>query len=311
MLDGALDQGPVPSPFGRVPRQVVLECGLELAGGERPARGDLREYGLDELGVLERDALHATPGVGQRALHPEAQQGPGLRRDQARLVGPVLDETARTDVTGPVEQGRVVGTEAGEEREVLAAGEDVDAVDLDDADAVDHPLDVTHGRLARRWPGVGEPLRNNGDAPGLGLGQPGDVAGHVSTLLPARSRGRRTRTAADSRTPVLVLAAVVARRWQVHNDKVPQGTLTWLYPEVPNDHQRSTDPNPAGRRPVPGNRFLPRPTRPDGPRRRGWQPPPADRGGREDRPDGSRARRAERSHRADLRGQDHTRCDQG
>ena len=183
VLDGGLDQGPVPSPFGLVPRQVVLERGLELAGGERPARGDLREYGLDELGVLERDALHAAPGVGQRALHPEVQQGPGLRWDQARLVRPVLDEAARTDVAGPVEQGRVVGTEAGEEREVLAAGEDVDAVDLDDADAVDHPLDVAHGRLARRRPGVGEPLRHDGDAPGLGLGQPGDVAGHVSTLL--------------------------------------------------------------------------------------------------------------------------------
>src|SRR5665647_1141350 len=29
MLDSGLDQGPVPSPFGLVPRQVVLECELE------------------------------------------------------------------------------------------------------------------------------------------------------------------------------------------------------------------------------------------------------------------------------------------
>ena len=96
---------------------------------------------------------------------------------------PVLDEAARAHITGTVQEGSVIGTEAGEDREVLAAGEDVDAVDLDDADAVDHPLDVAHGRLARRRPGVGEPLRHDGDAPGLGLGQPGDVAGHVSTLL--------------------------------------------------------------------------------------------------------------------------------
>jgi len=88
-------------------------------------------------------------------------------------VGPVLDQAARADVTGAVHQRGVVGAEAGEEREVVAAREDVDAVDLDDADAVDDPLDLAHGGLARRRPGIGKTLGNDGDSPGLDLSQGG------------------------------------------------------------------------------------------------------------------------------------------
>ena len=44
-----------------------------------------------EVRVEGGDALNATARVGQRAQHPEGEQGPGLRRDQGRLVGPVLD----------------------------------------------------------------------------------------------------------------------------------------------------------------------------------------------------------------------------
>ena len=128
--------------------------------------------------MLESDALHATPGVGQGPLHPKVEQGPRLRRDQARLVGPVLDEAAWADVPSTVHQRRVVRTQPGEEREVMATREDVDAVDLDDADAVDNPMDMAHGYLARRRPRIAKPLGNDGDPPGLGLRQPGDLEGH-------------------------------------------------------------------------------------------------------------------------------------
>src|SRR5450631_111609 len=168
----------------------MCQSRLELTRGEWPARGDLREYGLDELGVLSGDPLHATPRVGQRALHPEVEQGPRLRWDEARLVGPVLDQATRGDVPGPVDQRRVIGAETGEEREVLAPGHHVDTVDLDDADTVDDPLNLTHGGRSRRWPGVGKTLGGAGYAPGLGRSQPGGREGHHSTLRAGRDSRR-------------------------------------------------------------------------------------------------------------------------
>jgi len=93
-------------------------------------------------------------------------------RGEARLVGPVLDEAAGRPVAGAVEQGGVVGAEPGEEGEVLAAGDDVDAVDLDDADAVDDPLDVPHPGTPRSGHRVGETLCGERDSARLGLRQP-------------------------------------------------------------------------------------------------------------------------------------------
>jgi len=90
-------------------------------------------------------------------------------------------------VTGTVEQRRVIGAQAGEERQVLAARDDVDAVDLDDADPVDDPMDLPHGGLAGRWSWVGKPLGHDGDASGLGPSQPGGHKAHASSLWAAWS----------------------------------------------------------------------------------------------------------------------------
>ena len=98
---------------------------------------------------------------------------------------------------------------AGEEWDVLATGDDVDAVDLDDSHAVDDPLDVTHGGRARRWSGVVETLGGDGDAPCLGLGQPGSLEGHGSTLR-----------AGAGRLPILWLAAVVRRPLPMQNVEI-------------------------------------------------------------------------------------------
>ena len=60
-----------------------------------------------------------------------------------------------------------MGTESGEDRQLLRAHEHVDRVDLDQADAVEHAAQVPAVDAALR-PGIGQPLRGEADAPGLG-----------------------------------------------------------------------------------------------------------------------------------------------
>ena len=57
-----------------------------------------------------------------------------------------------------------VRPEAGEQRQLLAAHEHVDRVDLDQADPVEHPADVAAVDAARR-PRLGEALGGERDAP--------------------------------------------------------------------------------------------------------------------------------------------------
>ena len=85
-------------------------------------------------------------------------------------MGPVLDEPPRRPVASPVEDRAVVRTEAGEEREVVAARQHVDAVDLDDADPVDDALDVTHGGREGLRARVEEALGGDRDPAGLRAG---------------------------------------------------------------------------------------------------------------------------------------------
>lgn len=79
-------------------------------------------------------------------------------------MSPVLADVARGAIPQRIEQTGVVGTQSGEEGEVLTAGEHIDTVDLDDADGVDHPLEVpTVGALLGR--GRANPCAARGNPP--------------------------------------------------------------------------------------------------------------------------------------------------
>jgi len=166
VLERGLDQRPVPAPLLTVAGQVVGERLLDLAARQRASRADLREDGVDELGVLPLHSLHATPGVVGGAAHAEVEQRPRRRRDERGLVRPVLDQPAGRAITGSVDQRAVVGAEARVEGEVVAARDDVDAVDLHDAHGVDDPLHLAGGRAPRLWPRDAEALGGKRDPTG-------------------------------------------------------------------------------------------------------------------------------------------------
>jgi len=86
-------------------------------------------------------------------------------RQQRSLVTPVLEQLAVVE-GHPVDQPAVVRAEPGEGRQVVGAGEDVDAVDLQQAGVLEHPAQVPPVR-GRRRPWIGQPLGGDRDPPRL------------------------------------------------------------------------------------------------------------------------------------------------
>ena len=79
---------------------------------------------------------------------------------------PVLEQLAGT--CGVVDQRARVRPEPGEQRQLLAAHQHVDRVDLDQTDAVEHPTQMAPvDASGRAW--VGEALSGQGDPLRLGV----------------------------------------------------------------------------------------------------------------------------------------------
>jgi hypothetical protein len=100
-------------------------------------------------------------------------------REERGLVRPIFEQAALAFPApgGAVDEGAVVRAQAREGREVMGAGEDVDAVDLVEAEALDGAAEVGGGDLRR--PRRAEALGGEGDAAGLGEGE--GVAGDIRT----------------------------------------------------------------------------------------------------------------------------------
>jgi hypothetical protein len=145
----------------------VRERGLHLARGQRAAISHLPQHGLDEAWVFGVDLTHASPRLGLRSPHPTGEQRPGRGRDEGRLVRPVFDETTRRGVAHPIQRLAVIGAEAAEERQVMTARHDVDAVDLDDAEPVNDAAQVPGANRAGCGTRRGQPLSGQRDPPGL------------------------------------------------------------------------------------------------------------------------------------------------
>lgn len=196
VLQRALDVRPVPAPSVGRTRLVVLECHLHRSRGHVATTVHLVEHRLDELGLLIEDPAKRPPRLLRSGPHPVVVQRPQGRVHEAGLVHPVLDQPPRRTVTGLVEQPPVVGAQPGEERQVVAADEHVDAVDLHDGHPVDDPLQVARRHGAHGRPRLGENLCGQGDpaclakAEGAGGGPTGE-RGHARTdgaLTPGAAR---------------------------------------------------------------------------------------------------------------------------
>jgi hypothetical protein len=106
-----------------------------------------------------------------RAIHPPAHQRKERERKVRRGVSPVFEQLAAPAIGGAIEQPGVVRAEPREERQVVRADEDVDRIDLHDADAREDAAQVTHRDGARR-PRVRKALRRQRDAARLRVRQP-------------------------------------------------------------------------------------------------------------------------------------------
>ena len=97
--------------------------------------------------------------------HAVAQQGPDLDREDGRLVSPLLRELA-PPVDDVVEEGQRIRTEPREGDLVVGRHQDVDAIDLDQAELPDGAAEVIWPDGAA-GPGPVEALRRQGNPPGL------------------------------------------------------------------------------------------------------------------------------------------------
>ena len=89
-----------------------------------------------------------------RELAPaELEERPQLARDECGLMRPVLDRSPTAPAREAVEQAPVVLADAAERRKVVAALEDVDGVDLQQPEPVDHAVEGTGARGPGQWPG--------------------------------------------------------------------------------------------------------------------------------------------------------------
>ncbi len=140
------------------PRALLADPLLEVAGDDRAVLGHVLVDRLDVVGTLGHQLPERRPAV--RLTHPPPVEVVLVGRNQAGLVHPVLEQLAGG--TGVVDQRARVRAEPGEQRQLLAANQHVDRVDLDQSDPVEQASEVapidTPGR-----PPVGEALCSERD----------------------------------------------------------------------------------------------------------------------------------------------------
>jgi ferredoxin len=138
---------------------------VELPERDGTALVDCLEHALVEAGVRAQEAADARPRVALRLLHPPAQERVQLDREERCLVTPVLEHLPASPQ--PLRQGFArVRAEAGEEGQLVRAGEHVHRVDLHQADPLQDPTEVPPIDPTLRT-GVVEALRLQGDAAGF------------------------------------------------------------------------------------------------------------------------------------------------
>src|SRR5690606_4225727 len=98
-------------------------------------------------------------------VHAPAHERPTADWNDRGLVRPVLDVWTLLREGEPVEGSLVVGTQPGEGRQVVAALEDVDRIELQQPQPLDDTVQLPGAGLWRAWPP--EPLGRQGDPAGI------------------------------------------------------------------------------------------------------------------------------------------------
>ena len=122
----------------------------QVVDDRRTPQADLLQHPVVELGQSLQELLEA-PGLHPVVAAPVLEQRPDVHRHHGGLVGPLLGELA-PPVGELVQPRAVVGAEAGERHQMVGRDEDVDEVDLQQAEAVDQPAKVADVDAARRAP---------------------------------------------------------------------------------------------------------------------------------------------------------------
>ena len=172
------DQSRPEQPFQRLlggaPRPHALRgfAVRHIGSSQRPLRLDAGEQSVGLAPLLPRKRFEAPPHAiaAKRAGHTPAQQGLAVDRQQRRLVPPIFKEASGLGCDQRVEEGRFVGTQAGEERQILSAHENVHAVDLKDAELFDALAQLRRADSLRATHRV-ETLRGKRDATSFGSGE--------------------------------------------------------------------------------------------------------------------------------------------
>ena len=99
---------------------------------------------------------------GAERIHAPLEQGTVLAPEEGGLVRDVLHVRCTGPQRDGIQQCLVVRAEPGEHRQVVAALEHVHGVDLQQAEAVDQPVQLTGAHDRRAW--ATEALRRECDA---------------------------------------------------------------------------------------------------------------------------------------------------
>ena len=165
------------------PASVRCRPPLEVARHNRPALADAFEHVVEPLLEPRLAASCASALAASFGIAAEAQPPVGIERhgDDRSVVGPVLEQ-------GPppfqqvVELSRPVASAPGGENHVMGALYRGDAVDLDEAEALDQPGEV----LPRRRPAESVPVEKQspGGAVGKARQRIADTVTHLSGPSP-------------------------------------------------------------------------------------------------------------------------------
>jgi hypothetical protein len=114
---------------------------VQFVGGQRTSNSHFIQHVL-HVGRMRFEELLESIGTDSPRFHAVAQKRPALHRQDRRLVAPLLRELAPA-VDEIVEARAFVGTEPRKEHQVVRRNEDVDEVELKQAELADRAADVT------------------------------------------------------------------------------------------------------------------------------------------------------------------------
>src|SRR4029453_6470428 len=99
---------------------------FQISGADRSTSGDFVADEWNQIGVLPRDSLYPRPNIAGAPLHTKSEQWLKGDNDQAGRMAPVLKESPRGLVRGPLHERRIVRSKPGEQWHEMGPSDDID-----------------------------------------------------------------------------------------------------------------------------------------------------------------------------------------